>query len=71
MFSKHQSHLTEKCRNAVHALKSYIKNAVGELQLYLAIKMFDSQISPIMEKFGLKIKHHTSLKKFIYNILNL
>ncbi len=49
MFSKHQSHLIEKCRNAVYALKSYIKNVVGQLQPYLAIKMFDSQISPIME----------------------
>ncbi len=49
MFSKHQFHLTDMCRNAVYALKSYIKNAVGELQPYLAIKMFDSQISPIME----------------------
>ena len=49
MFRKNQDHLADKCTNAMYALKSYSKNAIGQLQPYLAIKMFDSQIVPIME----------------------
>ena len=33
----------------MYALKSYSKNAVGQLHPYLAMKMFDSQIAPIMQ----------------------
>ncbi len=29
MFQKQQDHLADKCRNAVYALKSYSKNAIG------------------------------------------
>jgi hypothetical protein len=49
MFSKNQDHLAEKCRNAVYALKAYSKNAIGQLQPFLATKMFDSQIAPIIQ----------------------
>ena len=52
MFGKNQDHLAEKSRNAVYALKSYSKNAVGQLQPYLAMKMFDAQITPIMQYAG-------------------
>ena len=49
MFGKNHDHLAEKSKNAIYALKSYSENAVGQLQPYLAIKMFDSQIAPIMQ----------------------
>ena len=49
MFGKNQDHLAKKCNNAVFALKSYSKHAVGRLQPCLAMKMFDSQIAPIMQ----------------------
>ncbi len=49
MFRKNQDHLADKCRNAVYALKSYSKNAIGQLQPYLATKMFNSQIVSIMQ----------------------
>ncbi len=49
MFGKNQDHLAEKCNNAVFALKAYCKQAVGRLQPSLAMKMFDSQIAPIMQ----------------------
>ncbi len=49
MFSRNQDHLAEKCNNAVFALNAYSKHAVGRLQPYLAMQMFDSQIAPIMQ----------------------
>ncbi len=36
-------------RNAIYALNSYIKNTIGQLQPHIAVKMFDSQIVPIMQ----------------------
>jgi len=49
IFKKNYGHLAEKAENALFALKSYIKNSVGQLQPSLSLKTFDSQISPIME----------------------
>ncbi len=37
IFSKTQINLAKKCRNAIYALKSYSKHAVGHLQPPLAI----------------------------------
>ncbi len=46
---KTHDHLADKAWNAIYALKSYSKNTVGQLQPVLSFKMFDTQISPIME----------------------
>ena len=49
IFKQNYSHLAEKTENALYALKSFIKNSVGQLQPSLSFQTFDSQISPIME----------------------
>ncbi len=48
MFGKNREHLAGKSRNAVYALKAYSKDAISQLQPYLAVKMFDAQIAPIL-----------------------
>ena len=49
MFAKNPDHLTGKVRNALFALDCYIQHSVNYLQTSLALKMFDTQILPIME----------------------
>ena len=49
VFKKNYGHLAEKTENAIFALRSFVKNSVGQLQPNLSFKTFDSQISPIME----------------------
>nr|CAJ38812.1 putative origin recognition complex subunit 3 protein [Platynereis dumerilii] len=49
MFKNNVSHLNEKARNAEFALSTHVKCSVGYLQPVLAFKMFDVQISPILE----------------------
>ena len=49
IFKKNQEHLADKTRNALFALNSHIQNTVGQLHPSLAFKMYDAQISPIME----------------------
>ena len=49
MFKKNNEHLADKARNALFALNSYVQNSVGYLHPSLAFKMFDVQISPIIE----------------------
>ena len=41
--------MTNKSYKAIYALNAYIKNTVGQLQPSLALKMYDMQISLIME----------------------
>ena len=45
---KTKEHLVSKSQNALFALKSHVKNSVGQLTPYLSMKMFDVQISPIL-----------------------
>ena len=49
IFKKNSEHLADKARNALFALNSYIQNSIGYLHPSLAFKMFDVQISPILE----------------------
>jgi len=49
MFKQNQVNLINKSNNAIYALNAYIKHTVGQLQPSLALKMFDVQISPVME----------------------
>ena len=49
IFKQNLKNLTNKSNNAICALNAYIKNTVGQLQPSLALKMYDMQISPIME----------------------
>ena len=49
IFSKNYNNLAVKARNAIFALNSYIENSVGYLNPCLTFKMFDAQISPVME----------------------
>ena len=49
IFKKNLPNLATKSNNAIFALNSYIRNTLGQLQPNLALKMFDNQISPIME----------------------
>ncbi len=41
--------MAHKSRNAIYALNSYVKNTIGQLQPHIAVKIFDSQIVPIMQ----------------------
>ena len=49
MFAKNLDHLTGKVRNALFALDCYIQHSINYLQPSLAMKMFDTQIVPILE----------------------
>ncbi len=49
IFGKNQDHLAHKSRNAIYALNSNVQNTIGQLQPHIAVKMFDSQIVPIMQ----------------------
>ena len=49
VFKKNQEHLADKTRNALFALNSHVQNTINLLHPSLAFKMFDAQISPIME----------------------
>ena len=49
LFKQNLKKLVEKAQRAVYALKSNIKITGGHLQPSLAMKMFDAQISPILE----------------------
>ena len=49
IYRKNYPHLAEKAKNAIFALQTYTENNVGHLYPRLAFKMFDVQISPIIE----------------------
>jgi len=49
IFKNNTTNLANKSKKAAFALNSYIKSSVGYLQPNLAIKLFDAQISPILE----------------------
>ena len=49
MFKLNYTNLSTKANNAIYALKSHAKMSIGKLQPKLAIKMFEAQISPILE----------------------
>ena len=49
IYKKNYPHLAEKARNAIFALQTYTENNVGYLYPRQAFKMFDVQISPILE----------------------
>ena len=49
IFKNNTSNLSVKAKNAEFALGSFVKTTVGHLQPQLAMKMFDVQISPILE----------------------
>jgi hypothetical protein len=49
LFKKNTQNLVVKAKSAEFALASHIKTTVGYLQPQLALKMFDVQISPIIE----------------------
>ena len=49
IFSMNTTYLTDKAHKAMFSLSSYISSVVGHLQPELALKMFDAQISPILE----------------------
>lgn len=49
IFKKNTDYLQEKAQNAIFSLKAYVKSTVSHLQPSLAMKMFDAQISPILE----------------------
>ena len=48
MFSKKYTYLSEQAKKALYAIKSYTKPSLGKLHPNLALKLFDSLISPIL-----------------------
>ena len=48
MFSKKYTYLSEQAKKALYAIKSYTTPSLGKLHPNLALKLFDSLISPIL-----------------------
>ena len=78
LFKLNSTSLSDKANNAVFALNSVIKNSVGHLQPSLAMKMFDTQVSPILE-YGSEVwfknkdvsyleKHHIGYMKNVLKV---
>ena len=57
IFKLNYTHLANKAQNAIFALQGFAKHTIGKLQPNLAIKMFDAQISPILE-YASEIWYH-------------
>ena len=48
-FKENQTNLADKARHAIFSLNAHAKVTIGYLQPSLALKMFDAQVSPILE----------------------
>ena len=57
IFKLNYAHLANKAGNAIFAINGYAKHTIGKLQPNLAIKMFDAQVSPILE-YASEIWYH-------------
>ena len=57
MFSKNYTYLSEQAKKALYAIKSYTTPSLGKLHPNLALKLFDSLISPIL-MYGFEILYN-------------